>query len=136
MNNFPTGQNMNMNSPAAGMYNAGSPFIRLRNFTDGVSVWELSLSAEVIIGRQLECDVCLSDLTVSRRHCRIFYRSDIFVENLSSTNITRHNDIKIIQPQVLQYGDRIKCGNTVLLVEGLSIPTKGDLNNMTVFLNV
>ena len=134
MNNFGGGPNMNMFSPAAGNY--GSPFIRLRSLSDGTSSWDLSLSAEILIGRHLDCSVCLSDITVSRRHCRIFYRSEVYIENLSTTNVARHNDRKLNSPHPLYVGDSIKCGNVILLVEGLSIPSNNDLNNLTTFVNV
>lgn len=54
--------------------------------------FELEGDGEVRIGRAADCDLVLSNRTVSREHCRLFARDDrIYVEDLGSTKGTRLN---------------------------------------------
>lgn len=69
---------------------------------------------EVTIGRLPECDVVVNDPGASRQHARIRRTDDGFVlVDLGSTNGTLVND-EPIQEQVLENGDRITIGETVL----------------------
>jgi FHA domain-containing protein len=69
---------------------------------------------EVTIGRLPECDVIVDDPGASRQHARIRRTEDGFVlADLGSTNGTLVNDVPI-QEHVLDNGDRITIGETVL----------------------
>lgn len=68
----------------------------------------------VTLGRAPECELCLPDHSVSRRHCRIEPVADGFeLVDLDSTNRTFLNG-KAIQRSVLRDGDRIELGRNVL----------------------
>lgn len=84
--------------------------------------------AEIIIGRQPECDCVLSDDTASAHHARLSYHhNQWWVEDLQSTNGTKLNDSRINVPTVIISGDVITCGHTNLTVhlskETASAPT-------------
>jgi Protein of unknown function (DUF3662)/FHA domain len=69
---------------------------------------------EVTIGRLPECDVVVEDPGASRQHARVRRTDDGFVlVDLGSTNGTLVNDVPI-QEHVLENGDRITIGETVL----------------------
>ena len=69
---------------------------------------------EVTIGRLPECDVVVDDPWASRQHARIRRTDGGFVlVDLGSTNGTLVND-EPIQEHVLENGDRITIGETVL----------------------
>ncbi len=74
---------------------------------------------DVLIGRVVSNCICLSDLKVSRRHCRIsFIDGQFFLDDLKSTNGTFLNDVKVSHVKLNQ-GDRIRIGNTEMIF-GLS----------------
>jgi two-component system, cell cycle response regulator len=70
---------------------------------------------EMFIGRHRDCDVCVSDDAVSRRHARIVRMGDrVLVEDLDSTNGTFVNGVRI-KKETLQDGDKILVGTTAIL---------------------
>ena len=70
--------------------------------------------AEVTIGRLPECDVVVDDPGASRQHARIGRTDGGFVlVDLGSTNGTLVNDLPV-QEHMLENGDRITIGQTVL----------------------
>lgn len=72
----------------------------------------------VTVGRLPECDVVLSDPGASRRHAEIRRTDGQFVlSDLGSTNGTLVNESPVSR-QVLQEGDRITIGRTVLEFRG------------------
>jgi hypothetical protein len=69
---------------------------------------------EVTIGRLPECDVVVEDPGASRQHARVRRTDGGFVlVDLGSTNGTLVNDVAI-QEHVLENGDRITIGETIL----------------------
>jgi pSer/pThr/pTyr-binding forkhead associated (FHA) protein len=69
---------------------------------------------EITIGRLPECEVVVDDPGASRQHARIRRTDAGFVlVDLGSTNGTLLNDVPI-QEQVLENGDRITIGQTIL----------------------
>lgn len=67
-----------------------------------------------IIGRLQECDVCLADANVSRRHAELFrIDSDWFLQDLESTNGTLLNGEPVSRAR-LSDGDVIEIGLTRL----------------------
>ena len=69
---------------------------------------------EVTIGRLPECDIVVEDPGASRQHARIRRTDGGFVlVDLGSTNGTLVNDLPI-REHVLENGDRITIGETVL----------------------
>jgi pSer/pThr/pTyr-binding forkhead associated (FHA) protein len=73
------------------------------------------LDSEVTVGRAAGCQVTLDDNYTSQIHARLFVRDDqLFVEDLGSTNGTYLNRQKVSGPMVMQRGDRLQVGNTVM----------------------
>ena len=76
----------------------------------------LSVANEITFGRAAGCTVSVPDDTyVSQVHARVFNdRGNITVEDLGSTNGTYVNGNRLTVPHILQLGDRIQIGSTVL----------------------
>ena len=74
--------------------------------------------SEILLGRDLHCDITLSDETVSVRHARLsFHHGQWWLEDLGSTNGTRLNKEKLSIPTVVIGGDQIECGNSLLTLD-------------------
>lgn len=66
----------------------------------------------VVIGRGDDCDIKLTDHSVSRRHARIEPRNEgYFVSDQNSTNGTFVNDKQIDNARLLRDGDYLRVGN-------------------------
>jgi FHA domain len=76
----------------------------------------ISLADEVTFGRAPGCTVSVPDDTfVSQVHARVFGdHGKIIIEDVGSTNGTYVNGTRITQALVLNVGDRIQIGSTVL----------------------
>lgn len=73
------------------------------------------LGEEITIGRAAGCQVTIDDTYASQLHARVFQRDGkIFVEDIGSTNGTYLNRKKVTGPMVIQRGDQLQIGNTVL----------------------
>jgi pSer/pThr/pTyr-binding forkhead associated (FHA) protein len=73
------------------------------------------LGDELTMGRAAGCTVTVDDTYVSQIHARVFAREGQYlVEDLGSTNGTYLNRKKVSGPMVMQRGDRLQVGNTVL----------------------
>ncbi len=76
---------------------------------------EFPLGDELTVGRAAGCQITLDDTFVSQLHARVFRReSQYLVEDLGSTNGTYLNRGKVAGPMVIQPGDRLQVGNTVM----------------------
>ena len=79
------------------------------------------VEAETSIGRESASGICLSDPSVSRRHCTITKEGELFkVNDLESLNGTFVNDVPI-KERFLEHGDRVRVGDytfSFLLREG------------------
>ncbi len=73
------------------------------------------LSKEMMtMGRDLNADISLGETSISRRHTEFHVVPDgIKCKDLGSTNGTFVNDMKIDE-KMLEDGDLIRCGNTIL----------------------
>ena len=75
----------------------------------------VKLSASMTIGRAPECELRIEDTYASQQHARLFAKnSSWFVEDLGSTNGTFVNDQKLAAPAMLQPGDKVRVGQTVM----------------------
>lgn len=82
---------------------------------------------ENIVGRSPDCDVVLFDKRVSRHHCRIIrHGSSQFVEDCGSSHGTYVNGRNIDGRTVLKEGDKLKIGQTNLVVSGKGLGNKLD----------
>ncbi len=71
------------------------------------------------IGRTRECDLCLTDLSVSRMHALLVRREDGWVlSDLGSHNGTRLNGWLVREPVPVHPGDRVEFGSMVFVVQG------------------
>ncbi len=72
---------------------------------------------ETIVGRDVGCTLRLNDPSVSRRHLRVIRRaSEVFVEDLGSSNGTLINGRALAAPIRVVEGDRIALGTRELVV--------------------
>jgi hypothetical protein len=71
------------------------------------------------IGRTRECDLCLTDLSVSRMHALLVRREDGWVlSDLGSHNGTRLNGWLVREPVPVHPGDRVEFGSMTFVVQG------------------
>lgn len=69
------------------------------------------------IGRDLACDCCLEDKTISMQHARLsFHHSQWWLEDLGSTNGTFLNQEPVNAPVVVTQGDQIRLGQIILRI--------------------
>src|SRR5512147_2839002 len=68
-----------------------------------------------IIGREQGVDIVLADRQCSRQHCRIIsLQGQFMIEDLKSTNGTRVNGAPVTTMVILNSGDQIALGETLL----------------------
>lgn len=85
---------------------------------DGNVLDEIELDKrQIVIGRDEKNVICLSDISVSRRHALLTCALDeYFIEDLGSTNGTLLND-RPISKHMLKNGDQLRIGEYVLSFE-------------------
>ena len=99
-------------------------------FDQGNETVRRFLQPEIMIGRDPNCDLSMSDEALSAHHARLaHHHGQWWLEDLHSTNGTFLNREKLTTAAVVITGDKFKCGNTVFGIHveennGLS-PTKG-----------
>jgi two-component system cell cycle response regulator len=76
----------------------------------------VAVERPLVIGRDPDCDFHLQDLGVSWHHARITPQGDcdFVLEDLHSTNGTRVNGVAVASPRLLQDGEKIFTGETVM----------------------
>ncbi len=71
------------------------------------------------IGRTRDCDLCLTDLSVSRMHALLVRREDGWVlSDLGSRNGTRLNSWLVREPVTVHEGDRVEFGSMAFIIQG------------------
>lgn len=84
--------------------------------------FQQELTVPLVIGRSPDCDLCLVDQAMSRRHCRIEPHENRWrLIDLESRNGTYINGQRI-HDQYLNDGDKIRVGDCTLIFS-LSAPT-------------
>ena len=84
-------------------------------YADGAKPRTVKIAASMVVGRAPECELLLDDTYVSQQHARIFGKKGAwYVEDLGSTNGTYVNEQRWAAPAMVQPGDRIRVGTTVL----------------------
>lgn len=69
------------------------------------------------IGRTRDCDLCLTDLSVSRMHALLVRREDGWVlSDLGSHNGTRLNGWLVREPVPVHVGDRLEFGSMAFII--------------------
>ena len=78
---------------------------------------QFPVTDEMIIGRNADCTIVLSDHEASREHARIYHDgTGVFIEDLASTNGTLVNGDYLDKKRELNSGDRITIGSTIMRV--------------------
>ncbi|WP_333984918.1 FHA domain-containing protein [Ectopseudomonas khazarica] len=76
------------------------------------------IHGSMTFGRSSKCELCFSDLELSRRHCEFFLKDDVLeIKDLASANGVLVNQQKV-RTAMLQPGDQLKMGSVTLLVIG------------------
>jgi pSer/pThr/pTyr-binding forkhead associated (FHA) protein/predicted Ser/Thr protein kinase len=104
---------------------APSP-VRLRVTEGNARGTEIEVEDEFLIGRQADGAGTLGDdIEISRRHARIrrVPPHGCVIEDLGSTNGTFVNERRITGPEPLSVGDRVRVGETTLVVQFSTDPT-------------
>lgn len=95
-------------------------------------IYDESGKAEVVpvtatsftIGRELDNNVALDDLEVSRHHARLIQRGEqLLVEDLNSANGTLVNNAPLTGPRSLRNGDVLRLGSFKIKVETPALST-------------
>ena len=82
---------------------------------EGSKARTVPVSGNMVLGRAPECELALDDTFVSQQHARLFAKNGSwYVEDLGSTNGTFVNDQRLSSPAMVQPGDRVRVGTTVL----------------------
>jgi len=82
---------------------------------DGAKPRTFKLAASMLVGRAPECDIKVDDTYASQQHARLFGRQGgWYVEDLGSTNGTFVNEQRLAAPALVQPGDKIRVGTTML----------------------
>ena len=72
---------------------------------------------EILLGRDVHCDIPLPDDTVSVRHARLSYHhGQWWLDDLGSTNGTWLNKEKVSTSTVIIGGDQIDCGKASITI--------------------
>ena len=83
--------------------------------SEGAKPRTVPVSGNMVMGRAVECELALDDTFVSQQHARLFAKNGSwFGEDLGSTNGTFVNDQRLAAPAMVQPGDRVRVGTTVL----------------------
>ena len=103
--------------------------IRIRNANNSEQIWDFDFENDIIIGRYENCHIRLSDKSVSRQHCRIYFNEGFIIENLSNTNKTKLNGSPVETQFMLSDNDSIICGRETLIVDSITcVDSKADEN--------
>ncbi|HLX41390.1 MAG TPA: FHA domain-containing protein, partial [Ktedonobacteraceae bacterium] len=77
------------------------------------------------IGRGIECDIAINDVSISRRHAQILRQSsNYYVQDLTSRNGTKVNDELLTAPRLLKLGDIICVGSVSIRYMEYEEPTE------------
>jgi len=76
------------------------------------------VTGSMTFGRSVKCELCFSDMELSRRHCEFFLKDDVLeIKDLASANGVLVNHQKV-STAVLQPGDQVQMGSVTFLVIG------------------
>ncbi len=80
------------------------------------------------IGRNRGCDLCLTDLSVSRTHALLVRREEGWIlSDLGSHNGSRLNGWLVREPVPVRVGDRVEFGSMAFIIaEPSAVPPAGD----------
>ncbi|MBM4391061.1 MAG: diguanylate cyclase [Deltaproteobacteria bacterium] len=107
------------------------PTLRVVAGRDMLSYIALHNAEEIVIGRDDNADLILTDVLVSRRHARVIVGDDmsITVHDLGSTNGTSVNG-QAVERSLLRPGEHLEIGGVSLRLEMLSLEEIEHLSNV------
>jgi pSer/pThr/pTyr-binding forkhead associated (FHA) protein len=89
----------------------------ITSLADSLALTRRFSKPEIILGRELACDLQLDDQTVSLRHARLSYRQNQWwLEDMASTNGTYLNGEVVTAPVVITQGDELRLGQVGLKI--------------------
>ncbi|MBX2800561.1 MAG: GGDEF domain-containing protein [Myxococcales bacterium] len=98
------------------------PTVRVVAGPDLLASYAIYPTERVIIGRDMECDLVLSDDSVSRRHAIVEWkRGKLYLEDLGSTNGTSIGRAGVVRPVELPQGEVFYVGNVALRIDPMTI---------------
>ena len=94
--------------------------IRISDAYDMSLSWTLEVPSEIIIGRADNCDITLTDKSVSHEQCKIVARAKgLAVQNLSRSNHTKLNGHNVNEETLLHSADTLHFGRVTLKVDSI-----------------
>ena len=96
--------------------------LRVVSGEDLFRVCAVHMNESVVVGRSKDCDLALTDTSVSRRHAKVTLEDDsVIVEDLGSSNGTTYREGKVKGRVRVEMGSEIVVGNIALKVERLGM---------------
>ncbi|MCH8526378.1 MAG: FHA domain-containing protein [Kiritimatiellae bacterium] len=103
---------------------------------DDQTQFQIEEGENLLLGRLDQCDVVVSDGSVSSRHARLSFLDGVLVvADLDSTNGTRVNYSLLVEPMALMDGDTVEFGNVTFTVDGPGLRTERTEVTDSVFIN-
>lgn len=85
------------------------------------------ITGSMTFGRSVKCELCFSDIELSRRHCEFFLKNDVLeIKDLASANGVFVNHQKV-STAVLQSGDQLRMGSVTLMVIGPKVEVREEV---------
>lgn len=93
------------------------PIIQVASGADQGRIFSLIQTPRMTLGRGKESTLVLYDPSCSRSHAEIYLAPDetVFIRDMGSTNGTKVNGDKVVDPRQLQDSDRIQLGDNTIL---------------------
>jgi Inner membrane component of T3SS, cytoplasmic domain len=77
-----------------------------------------------LLGRAADCTIRVADKTMSAHHGRLsFHASQWWMEDLGSRNGSSVNEVRVSEPMVVTYGDRLGFGRVVFRLQSGRAPS-------------
>jgi pSer/pThr/pTyr-binding forkhead associated (FHA) protein len=112
------------------MYNEDSPVIVAQTGPFNGQRW--AMQHDLLVGRDADCDIVITNRQVSRHHARFHLSKDgIWLEDLGSKNGTHHNGRLLTDKVMLQDGDVVQIAlaqQFIFLSSDATLPLSGDLH--------
>lgn len=104
-----------------------APPSHLTLITDPAPGRHFSLSGLNLLGRAVDNTIRLDEATVSSHHARLsFQGGQWWLEDLGSKNGTGLNELDLMEPTVVTYGDRLRLGTVELELNSGPAPSEPD----------
>lgn len=108
------------------------PTLRVVAGPDLLASFAIYPAERVLIGRDAECDLMLTDSSVSRRHAVVeWYDGKLYVEDLDSTNGTAVGREEVKARIALDLGQVFYVGNVALRIDSMSVEEIQHLERVT-----